>query len=93
MSIALSITQAREKFSATCVGAGEFSDDAVVAGEIFRQLQELRQAADYDPGYRISRNETLRLIEGVRQAIGLINRLDADERKLLAARLIGRTRS
>lgn len=73
--------------------SGEFSDDAVIAGEIFRQLQDLRHAADYDPEYRVSRNETLRLIDGARQAIGLINGLDPDERKLLAARLIERTRS
>lgn len=73
--------------------SGEFSDDAVTAGEIFRQLQELRHAADYDPGYRVSRGETLGLIERVRQAIDLINGLEPEERKLLAARLIGRTRS
>jgi hypothetical protein len=29
--------------------SGEFSEDAVAIGEIFRQLQELRHAADYDP--------------------------------------------
>jgi uncharacterized protein (DUF169 family) len=61
--LSLSRSRKRAKSFRDLRRSGEFSDDAVVAGEIFRQLQELRHATDYDPGYRISRNETLRLIE------------------------------
>jgi hypothetical protein len=74
-------------------GGREFSEEAVGLGEAFLLLQRLRHGVDYDPGYRVSRSEALELIERARQAIGLIPHLEPEERKLLAARLIGRTRS
>ncbi|MGU3537838.1 HEPN domain-containing protein [Methylobacterium sp. A54F] len=82
---------ARRVFEIARTTAGT-SDDVRRLGEIFRLLQKLRHDADYDPGFRTTRRETEDLIEQAESAIQLLGRLDVSERKLLAARLIGRTR-
>lgn len=74
-------------------GSAEFGNDAKRIGEAFVLLQKLRHAADYDPAYRTVRQEAQDLIDRAEEAIELLKQLDPAERKLLAARLIGRTRT
>lgn len=73
--------------------SADVSDDMKRIGESFRLLQKLRHEADYDPGFRMTRRETEDLIEQAHEAIETLGRLGAEERKLLAVRLIGRTRT
>jgi hypothetical protein len=61
-----------------------------IVADTFIELQELRHGADYDPGFRISKRELETLLSQVGDAIQRLEQLP--ERKLLAARLIGRTR-
>lgn len=61
-------------------------------GQIFVDLQKARHSADYDPGYRASPAELQDLIMRAELGIALIQQVPSAERKLLAARLIGRTR-
>ena len=72
---------------------GGFSAGLIAIGDLFRLLQKERHAADYDPGYRVSRAEVLDRIERTVDVLQRLGELPLDERKLLAARLIGRTRS
>lgn len=63
-----------------------------VAG-IFIDLQGRRHEADYDPfSYVANRREMDLLLADAATAIDLIDQLPGPERKLLAARLIGRPR-
>lgn len=71
----------------------DFGAAANEIGEAFVLLQRARHAADYDLSFRIGRKDTKELIERARQAIYLLDQLSLDESKLLAARLIGRTRA
>ena len=71
----------------------DFGTDAKRVGEAFVLLQKLRHEADYDLGYRTIRQEVHDLIDRADESIALLNHLDPGERKLLAARLIGRTRA
>jgi hypothetical protein len=61
--------------------------------DIFTDLQEQRHGADYDPGYRVTAGDLSALIDRTEQAIDILAALSGADRKLLAARLIGRTRS
>lgn len=61
-------------------------------GALFGDLQDQRHAADYDPGYRIARRDLAALVASTSQVIAALDDLPRSERKLLAARLIGRTR-
>lgn len=61
--------------------------------DIFTDLQEQRHGADYDPGYRVTAGDLAAMIDRAGQAVDLLATLPAVERKLLAARLIGRTRA
>lgn len=74
-------------------GSADFGQDIKLFGEAFLLLQRLRHAADYDPGYRTARREALNLIERAEEAVRLLGQLSPAERKLLAARLIGRART
>lgn len=68
-------------------------DDLRVIADVFVEAQQDRHRADYDPGYRVTAGETAIIVDGVRAAILLLARLPPAERKLLAARLIGRARA
>jgi hypothetical protein len=70
-----------------------FSQEARVLGQLFVDLQKARHAADYDPGYRVSGPELADILARAQRGIDLIGQLAPGERKLLAARSIGRTRS
>jgi hypothetical protein len=61
--------------------------------DIFTDLQEQRHGADYDPGYRVTAGDLAAIIDRAGQAIEVLADLPAADRKLLAARLIGRTRN
>ena len=61
-------------------------------GDVFTDLQEKRHRADYDPGYRITSASLSQLLADAALAIAQVDAIPAPERKLLAARLIGRTR-
>lgn len=61
-------------------------------GALFSEVQDQRHAADYDPGYRINRGDLAALIANTKRAVAALDDLPRSERKLLAARLIGRTR-
>lgn len=64
----------------------------MVAG-IFIDLQGRRHEADYDPFYYVkNRYEMNALLEDAETAINNIEQLSRSERKLLAARLVGRAR-
>ena len=84
--------QARKVFE-TFRTNSDASDDLKRIGESFRVLQKLRHDADYDPGFRTARREVEDLIDQAREAIALLEQLGPVERKLLAVRLIGRTRT
>lgn len=59
----------------------------------FLQLQKARHDADYDPGpFQFNRNATRELISEARTAVDLIAKLSADDRLMLAVRLIATTR-
>jgi len=73
--------------------SGAYGAQIASIGQTFILLQERRHTADYDPSpFPLGRAETLDLIEQVRQAILLIERLADDERLLVATQLISRTR-
>lgn len=74
---------------ATARHAGQSAKDL---GQIFVDLQKARHTADYDPGYRVSPSELEDLITRAELGASLIGQVLPAERKLLAARLIGRTR-
>lgn len=74
-------------------GNADFGTETTLFGEAFLLLQRLRHAADYDPGYRTVRREVPNPIERAEEAVGVLGRLPPAERKLLAARLIGRART
>lgn len=61
-------------------------------GDVFTDLQDARHSADYDPGYRIASTDLEFILSDVELAIRVLADLPAAERKLLAARLIGRAR-
>lgn len=69
------------------------SADVIAVGEVFRLLQHERHSADYDLGFRISQAELLDRIERTAEAMERLAHLPAHERVLLAAHLVGRTRS
>lgn len=62
-------------------------------GDIFTVLQERRHLADYDPGYSITSADLVALLADADRALTLIANIPAAERKLLAVRLIGKSRS
>lgn len=68
------------------------SEAAQRLGALFSEVQDQRHAADYDPGYRINRGDLAALIANTKRAVAALDDLPRPERKLLAARLIGRTR-
>lgn len=68
------------------------SEDLKDLADIFTDLQVQRHGADYDPGYRISPADFVALLQRAEGALALLADLPTAERKLLAARLIGRTR-
>ncbi|TXN68843.1 hypothetical protein [Methylobacterium sp. WL6] len=84
--------QARKVFESFRTNA-DASDGLKRIGESFRVLQKLRHDADYDPGFRTARREVEDLIDQAREAIALLEQLGTVERKFLAVRLIGRTRT
>ena len=60
--------------------------------ETFLELQAARQAADYDPGSRQSRQEALDLIVQARLAIEALRSMPKEDRLLLAVHLITKPR-
>lgn len=84
--------QARKVFSTIRNDRG-FSEAVRLIAETFIDLQEQRHGADYDIGYRASVVEVAVVLNRARDAIDSLDRIDAAERKLVASRLIGRTRS
>lgn len=73
--------------------SGLSSEALKTVGAVFAGLQEERHAADYDPDYRIGKTDVLILLADAERAIDLLKSIPPAERKLLAARLIGRTRN
>jgi hypothetical protein len=69
------------------------SRDARDLAQLFVDLQKARHAADYDLGYRVSVSELADILARAQLGVDLIGRLAPAESKLLAARLIGRTRA
>ena len=69
-----------------------FGENARIVGRVFIALQDQRHGADYDLGHRIAESAVARLITQAERAIELLQDLPSAERKLLAARLIGKTR-
>lgn len=84
--------RAYDVFKRTAKSAGA-SDDAKFIGTLFIELQESRHSADYDPGYRIAAEDLAILLERTQAAISKLFELPPADRKLLAARLIGRDRA
>ena len=68
------------------------SEAAKEIAESFIFLQDERHRADYDPSYRASGIEVLAVVVRAQRAITLLDDLASSDRKLVAARLIGRTR-
>ena len=65
--------------------------DLALIGGTFIKLQEYRHAADYDPeAFRLSRADTLDLIDEVRKAMALIGALSSEDGLQLATQLIAR---
>ena len=68
-----------------------FSRQIQEFADIFAQLQDVRQSADYDPNRTFTLPETLALIDLAASAIQGFMQTDADERKVVAIQsLIGR---
>ena len=84
--------QARRIFSTIESDRG-FSEGVRLIAETFIDLQEQRHGADYDIGYRASVVEVAILLNRAKDAIESLDRIEPAARKLVAARLIGRTRS
>lgn len=62
-------------------------------GAIFKGLQELRHAADYDPRpFPVGRNRVLELIVEGREALNLLRSLGIEQKRSLASHLLSRTR-
>lgn len=72
---------------------GNSSEAVKTVGDAFTDLQERRHAADYDPGYRITSADTGSLVTNAERAVRIVKSLPSADGKLLAARLIGRTRN
>lgn len=72
---------------------GAFGHDAGRLAEVFLDLQARRHRADYDPGFRVSAGEMANILASAELAIHLAFALPPDERRLIAARLIGRARN
>jgi uncharacterized protein (UPF0332 family) len=67
--------------------------DLAVIGGTFIKLQEYRHTADYDPeAFRLSRADTLELIDEVRKAMVLITSLSSEDGLQLSTQLIARKR-
>lgn len=62
-------------------------------GAFFDEFQDKRHRADYDPSYRISHADLRALIADTNHQITALDELAPEEGRLLAARLIGRTRN
>ena len=71
---------------------GAASAEMKSIASLFVELQGWRHDADYDPGFRISSGELATLLDQIGDAIANLGGLAAVERKMLAARLVGRTR-
>lgn len=69
-----------------------YGEDVTEIGRIFILLQQERNAADYDPEFSSTRQETLELIRLAREAVQATLALDADKQLLIAVHLIGRQR-
>lgn len=69
-----------------------YGEDVAEIGRIFILLQQERNAADYDPEFSSTRQETLELIRLAREAVQATLGLDADKQLLIAVHLIGRQR-
>jgi hypothetical protein len=67
--------------------------DLALIGGTFIKLQEYRHTAGYDPeAFRLSRADTLGLIDEVRKAMVLITSLSSEDGLQLSAQLISRKR-
>lgn len=71
---------------------GHSSEAIKTVGDIFTELQEKRHAADYDPGYRITSADVATLLADAGRAVRSLAEIPSGERKLFAARLVGRSR-
>lgn len=68
------------------------SEPLKIVASIFIDLQAKRHEADYDPFFYVNRREVAPVIRDAETALNNIEQLVNSEKKLLAARLIGRTR-
>lgn len=69
-----------------------FPADLRVCADAFVTLQEAREAADYDPNFRLSRAEALAAIAHAEQGIAALKRSTKKDRKTFAALLLFRKR-
>lgn len=73
-----------------CKQAGNlgFPPDVVTFANLFVLMQEERHRADYDPGTRYSRAETLIIISNAVQAIAALKRADRQDRRAFAVHVL-----
>ena len=71
----------------------DFPPDFIRFGLIFKELQDRRHAADYDPTARFAKSDVLDLIARAERAIAMFERSPAKHRRALAILvLLGRPR-